>query len=178
MVDLEKDRLDGSWQSAGGVIQVHGPHGGGKCVVPVIPQGSYELQVLFKAPPNSTGFVLPVESRAVAIVLGSRDGKAHELLDVDPATGGPGKTIAQGTRIQGFCLLHARVQINGETADVAVALDRKSILRWRGPTAALSLPPVWDLGVPGVIGLGGIGSSAQYRRIQLRVLTGRAVLMR
>jgi hypothetical protein len=179
LVDVEKDSVLGGWRRQGAALALPSDVGG-RCVVPVIPAGSYELQVVFRrtAFRGPVGFVLPVGPAAVAVVLGERKGEAHELLGVD-ARKGTGVAVSKpGNLAGGHNQLHARVTLSSDGVDIAVVLNRKPIIRWRGPRAALAVPTAWDVGVPGAVGMGTRGAHAEFSQAQLRVLSGQAVLMR
>ncbi len=156
-------------------------YGNRRIILPVAPQGSYELQAVFvrRGGEGAVGFILPAGSTGVVLALSNDGGKRHELgmIDSQSASSGrpaviPGKIINKKEYA-----LYVKVLLKGDRAEITAALDKKPLIFWRGPASALSIPPGWELHAPGVLGLGsGPDSHTGFRTVRLRMLSGEARL--
>ena len=68
------------------------------------------------------------------------------------------------------------VLLRGEQASVEVTLNGERHVSWRGPVASLSVVRDWVLPRSDVLGLG-TNSSALFRSVKLRMLSGEAELL-
>jgi hypothetical protein len=69
------------------------------------------------------------------------------------------------------------VRRRGERAEIVTRLDGKEYMRWRGPTAALSVRGSWAVSEKGALGLGAHESAVEFSRLRLRMLSGRAEIV-
>jgi hypothetical protein len=143
---------------------------------PYILEGSYELQAtILRVNGNaSAGFTLPVGSSEVAALFGF-DNQESSFWGIQ--TGSP--TVRGGTLVYGReYAFGIRVQVIAERAEINVTLDGKPFLHWQGPQSALSAPPR-----PGPAEAKRLALSTQYGEtrfgnIRLRMLSGKARLLR
>lgn len=156
-------------------------YGNTRVILPVAPQGSYELQAVFmrRGGEGAVGFILPAGSTGVVLALSNDSGKRHELGMIDSKSASSGRPAVIPGKIinKKEYALYIKVLLMGDRAEITAALDRKPLISWRGPRSALSIPPGWELHAPGVLGVGsGPDSSPQFRTVRLRMLSGEARL--
>jgi len=162
----------------GSSVSFYGNH---RLILPVAPQGSYELQAVFvrRGGEGAVGFILPAGSTDVVLALSNDGGKTHELGMIDSQSASSGRPAVIPGKIINTkeYALYIKVLLMGDRAEITAALDGKPLIYWRGPQSALSIPPGWESHAPGVLGIGsGPDSSPQFRTVRLRMLSGEARL--
>lgn len=181
LVDPAKDAVKGTWRRQDKALAVE-PVEHGRIMIPVAPQGSYELRVSFvrQSGNQSVDFILPVGSSAVAVVLSGAEGAVSGLWSIDgneadhnEAKVSPGR-LQNGHEYRAEC----RVIVQGNQAIITVTLDGEPYFRWSGLQSALSVLDTKRLPDPTVLGLGAFGSNTVFRRVALRMLSGEARLLR
>jgi hypothetical protein len=179
-VDLTRDRVDGEWQRDGGALTVT-PSRHGRILLPVEVHGSYELAVEFTRHQGDDKMIvgLPVGANQCAVSLSGWQGQARgiELIDGQGAennvsTKRPG-ALENGHRYN----LTIRVQAQGDDADIEVTLDDEPYLKWIGPRASLSFPPLWKLPRSDRPGLGASQIELTFHAARFRLLEGEAAII-
>jgi len=142
-VVLSRDRLRGKWVRDSKTIRHDESsewHVSGWLRLPIQPRGSYEFQASFVRSTGSSlvGFVLPVGDFATTLALGRWSGEYHVLRAVDgkdpnTASARPGK-LANGKTYN----VAVTVLRTGVEASIAVKLNGREIIRWKGLAASLS----------------------------------------
>jgi hypothetical protein len=171
IVDAADHRITGQWRQEGNDIA-----GGGLVMVPVVPAGSYELQV--KA--TAGGYLvigLPVGAGCAAVILGKSQGDGMEFINGKNCLQNE-TTVTPGADLKDrLCTVLCSVTLQGSRAGIEVALDSKPYLRWEGPQSALTVTNHWRLPNSQAIGLGGWGATARLHEARLRMLSGNATLL-
>ncbi len=181
LVDPEKDAVKGTWRRQDKALAVE-PVGHGRIMIPVAPEGSYELRASFvrQSGNESVDFILPVGSSSVAVVLSGGGGAVSGLscvngkeADLNEAKVSPGR-LENGHEYRAEC----RVIVQGNQAMITVTLDGQPYIMWSGLQSALSVPGMKKLPDPTLLGLGAFGSNTVFRRVDLRLLSGTARQLR
>jgi len=182
LVDPAKDAVSGTWRRVGPALALVDPAQEARIGFPVVPEGSYELlgEFVRTSGDDTIAIILPVGSRQVGMMLGHVHGKTSGLdmlygkVPADNETAvKPGKF--DNNRVYG---VRVRVLVQQEVAHIAVHVDAKPYIEWRGPVSALSLGTTWSLGQHGCLGLGVSNSAVTWRSVRLRMLSGTARLLR
>ena len=178
LVDPAKDAVSGTWRRVGPALALVDPAQEARIGFPVVPEGSYELlgEFVRTSGDDTIAIILPVGSRQVGMMLGHVHGKTSGLdmlygkVPADNETAvKPGKF--DNNRVYG---VRVRVLLQQEVAHIAVHVDAKPYIEWRGPVSALSLGTTWSLGQHGGLGLGVSNSTVTWRSVRLRMLSGEA----
>ena len=180
-VDPAKDAVKGKWKRQGSAIAITKSESHSRTAIPVAPQGSYELEVRFvRASGNEdVNILLPVSNSRVMLMLSGWGGTVSglELINGKRASSNE-TTVKPGALENGRQhYLQINVLLKGDQAQIAVRLDGKPYLRWRGPHSALSMLPYWRLPTAGCLGLGAY-STVVFHSVRLKMLSGEARLLR
>ena len=137
--------------------------------IPVLIQGSYQLQAKFirRSGTDAIAFFLPVGGTMCNLTLSGYHGQANgiEMIDGQFASTGPGGLVnGQQYTIDIF------VRFDKETAEIAATLDGRPLLRWKGPIASLTQNTAWPMPDPRCPGLGAWLTDVQFRSVQMRAL--------
>ena len=149
-VDLEKDRVKGTWaRDQNGLLAMDGWHS--RVKLPVQVDGSYDLEVDFTriatGGSRSVNIIFPVGEAGCVVAFGGWGDQVHGLQNVDgleaiddesPAAVRPGKLV-NGQRYS----VRISVRTDGEDARIDITLDGKSLIRWTGKQASLTIPGHW-----------------------------------
>jgi tetratricopeptide (TPR) repeat protein len=177
LVDTGKHAVRGRWLRQGSRIGIAAT-GADRIVIPVAPNGDYELKVQFARSKGDgdVNVVLPVGRAGVVLTLSEHDtqasglnavnGRFHRDEKASPAAALSNRTVHN---------LHAKVTTKDDTARIRATLDGKKLLEWSGPLSALSAADDWRLPDATVLGLGTYsGCTTTFSIAQLRMLTGKA----
>ncbi len=182
LVDPAKDVVKGDWKRRGSALAIISPTKNGRIIIPVAPEGSYELQAKFVRTSGDceVAVILPVRSARVTLMLSASRGHQSGLSLINGKGANDNETtVRPGTLVNGReYALHITVLAKGGQARIAVLLDGKPYINWRGPQSALSLYPNWHLREPGCLGLGAFASVVVFRSVRLKMLSGEARLLR
>ncbi len=182
LVDLAKDAVKGDWKRQGGMLTISEKIEFGRIMTPVAPEGSYELQVKFvrTSGDSDVAVILPVGSARVKLGLSAWDGAVSGLERINGKDVKDNETaVRPGTLVNGReYALDIAVVAKGDQARIAVRLDGKPYIDWRGPQSALSMNPNWYLAEPRCLGLGAWQTTVVFRTARLKMLTGEARLLR
>jgi len=179
LVDLQKDVVKGkddngrdTWKIRDGNLVTTGGSGS-RILLPCVPAGSYEMEIVFERTREKfqVFFVLPVGASGVSCSIRDELWLGH----TKPAASklAPVKLINGQTYT-----IHFRVLVTGDQAEVSVELNGKPCADWRGPQSALSVPDGVRLKDPRCPGLGGSYIEVVFKSIRLRMLSGKAKLLR
>jgi hypothetical protein len=160
--------VGGDWKIAGSVLTVAAAQGC-RMRIPVLIQGSYELQARFirRSGTDAIAFFLPVGGTMCNLTLSGYNGQANgiEMIDGQFASTGPGGLVnGQQYSIDIF------VRFNKETAEIAATLDGRPLLRWKGPIASLTQNRAWPMPDPRCPGLGAWLTEVEFLSVQMRAL--------
>ena len=176
LVDPDRDWVHGhptdTVQVKGGSVRLVASNTA-RVTVRCAPSGSYDLRV--RLAQDRVGkdrymfLTLPVGGASVALVLG--DGDYADLRSVKtPATKLTAAPHASGQEI----VVDVKVQVNGTEAEIAVAVNEKPNLHWKGAASELSIADIHRASSPGCIGLGAFWTDGVYQSVRLRVISGKA----
>ncbi|MDH3585123.1 MAG: hypothetical protein OER86_13010 [Phycisphaerae bacterium] len=180
-----KHAMGGAWSAREGQLHLAidaAPFS--KIRFPVIPRGSYELAISFTRSKGawSMGPILPVGDRAVAFQISwHRSGKFFAGLHQLGGRAGPqNETTRDGTLVDGHRYnLVVRVLLGkDEKAKIQVLLDGRPYLAWQGPISALSQDSKFAIQNPVSLGWVAYRTSMVFHSVKLRMLSGRATLVK
>ncbi len=182
LVDPAKDAVKGDWKRQGSALAILRPTQAGRIMIPVAPEGSYELQVKFvrTSGDDCVGVILPVGSTRVMLKLSTVHGLCSGLEMINGKSTKNNKTaVRPGTLTNGHQYsVQVKVLVDGHQARITVTLDGKPFIAWRGAESALSVPSPIHLPKPGCLGLGVWESTVVFRSVRLKMLSGQARLRR
>ena len=182
LVDLGRDVVKGQWQMTPQGIRSDT----GECshvAVPVVTSHSYELAFRFTRPDPKTGQVMatfPVGGRSVTLVLGGWGNTKSGLGQVHGRRYLENETTVDPGGLEGGHLytVDIRVVPEGDQVAIAVALDGKPFIKWKGPQSELGPDPGFTLPHPQCLGLGAGHAYVTFHSMRLRMLSGEARLIR
>ena len=178
-VDTSKDPTTGSlpvgWQRQGATVVCSNlAYGSSRIAIPVMPQGSYELQVKFALAHShgDAGIFLPAGARSVMLRINGSGVSGLEYVNESSAYSngtGTNTTLAIGR----VYTVDIRVTLTGDQAEILAALDSKPLVRWSGPQTALSPYYAMDRRC---LGLFAYYCTATFGSVRLKMLSGEARL--
>ncbi|MCX5675742.1 MAG: hypothetical protein NTX87_12110 [Planctomycetota bacterium] len=178
-VDTNKDPTTGSlpvgWQRQGATVVCTNPgYGSSRLAIPVMPQGSYELQVRFALAHahGDVGIFLPAGAGSVMLQVDGSGVSGLEYVNGSSAYSngtGTNTTLA----VNRIYTVDIRVTLTGDQAEILAALDSKPLLRWQGPQTALSPYYAMD---HRCLGLYAYYTTATFGSLRLKMLSGDARL--
>jgi len=178
LVDPAKDAVSGTWRRVGPALVLVDPAQEARIGFPVVPEGSYELlgEFVRTSGDDTIAIILPVGSRQVGLMLGHVHGKASGLDMLYGKVPADNETAVKPAKFDNNRVYGVRVRVllQQEVAHIAVHVDAKPYIEWRGPVSALSLGTTWSLGQHGGLGLGVSNSTVTWRSVRLRMLSGEA----
>jgi hypothetical protein len=180
-VDVTADRATGNWWRNDGGIVVE-PGSNSKLALPVVLDGSYEMEIAFTrvAGQGQLAFMLPVGASYVDYVVehGSPPVSGFYGLNLRPqveaSSAVPGELITD----QKLHRLHAVVQVRDEDVDVEISLNDKPLSRWQGTKTALSAHQL-HFGKPILKrpGIGVTGANVSYAAVRIKMTSGQGYLL-
>ncbi|KPJ77904.1 MAG: hypothetical protein AMS14_00345 [Planctomycetes bacterium DG_20] len=182
LVDPATDAVEGNWRRTGSAPALLSPTTDGRIMIPVSPRGSYEFEVRFVRTSGElvVGFILPVGYTGFVLALSHWRGQSHglELINGNNASTNA-TTVKPGTLQNGReYLVRVSVVVGGDQVQIRVTLDGKPLIAWQGPPSALSVSANWRLPYRGCFGVGTNDSTAVFRSVRLKMLSGEARLLR
>ena len=179
LVDPAKDAVKGTWRHQGSALASVERVSSGRIMIPLAPEGSYELQINFVRISGNdlVGVILPVASSTVTLHLGGWLGRASGLRLINGK--GDNETVKASTLENGRQYsVNVKVLVDDHEAWITVTLDGEPLIAWRGAPSALSLNTRWRLPLPGYLGLAHSETTVVFRSVRLRMLSGEARLLR
>ena len=173
LIDLEKDIVQGKWQKSDGELEsVGGPGDCRRVVVPCVPAGNYQLRVrLVRLRSNYHSVaILPVGTSGAEVAFGLGDMKG---VAKPPDQKIPFNIVSGQEYEFDIIVLLARDQ-----ADITITANGKPNLHWQGPQSALRVSDQWRLPDPRVLGLGAYACEVVFKSAKLKMLSGKARLLR
>jgi hypothetical protein len=187
LVDVERDRVSGRWKREGDFLRGNAYGKGDKRVgsprlmLPVAPQGSYELNVTFvrKGGLSTVRAILPVGQGAVAVGINGGKEYGCGLTLVDGEIASRNGTFVRHAQLAGGreYALEIRVLLAGNEAEISASLDRKELIRWKGRQSSLSVSDASRLPDPKCIGLGSY-SQVIFKEVKLRMISSEAKVVK
>ena len=146
-----------------------------KVALPCMPQGDYQVQVTFMRPKGSD-----ISSLSVYMPVGPKPGSVNwtnqEHAVMGPIKPAPEKGVPGIITNKQEHTVEVTVRHRGNLADITVLFDGKPHLHWQGPV--MNVSPHWILHESKRLGFGEAYGSALLKRYRLRMLSGRAQLLR
>ncbi len=176
LVDPARDAVKGEWSHEDGCLVMRGP-GGTRLAIPVAVEGDYQLQVEFAQMRgnNEVAVILPVRSCATALLIGKEVRRRSGLFW---AKDGATMVSPAPLKMREPHVLDVTVRSAAERADIDVSLDDKPYFRWQGPQGSLTVWDAYRLPDRKCVGLGAWGGELVFKSVRLRMLSGRARLLR
>lgn len=178
-VDVKRDAVLGRWERKGEAVGVttlpqNLENGRLRLMLPVIVQGSYELEYEFTRDAQSalTTVILPVGSQGCDLLLGfSEEKNGLEVVDGCSLHDSP---AARTRRLEEGRHHRARVNVDlqNENAAIRVVLDDEPLLEWAGKQQTLAHHANWSLPDANRLGVGGTNTS--FHRVRFRCSAGTA----
>ncbi len=180
LIDPKKHTIHGTWVRKGDAIEGSGkqvmPEGYPRVAIPVALTGSYEVEGKFTRTEGSetVGLTFPAGRGRLSLTLGaSVKGKTpfSGLMRIGGRDAGSNATTVRSVPLVNGkeYTVHIRVDLDGEEADIAVDLDGKKFIRWKGKQASLTAHP--DRRIPGEYVLGLFtGSPTVFHSWRLRTV--------
>jgi tetratricopeptide (TPR) repeat protein len=181
LIDLEKDTVEGKgkWKLAEGeLLYLGGFPDWSRVSVPCAPAGNYELKVRVACVRGnrygSAVALLPVGNTAVAACF-FYGGDSASLGGIEkPREQRVALTVIDGQEYEfDITVLLARDQ-----ADITITSGGKMQLHWQGPQSALRGGDVWHMPDVRLLGLGIESARMAIKCARLKMLTGKAKLLR
>jgi len=186
LVDPTKDAVKGNWARDGSTLAITEKAENGRIVVPVVPAGSYHLQCEFVRTDGTYDvfWCLPVGPSAVGLKCSVGSGLCDGLDLVDglrlaeTPTLAPYKAVPSRIQTGKAYTLDIDVRCEDEKASIRARLNGEPYLYWSGSPAQLSVHPNWALPRQGVFGLGAWHAEVAFRHLRLKMLSGKAKVLR
>jgi hypothetical protein len=176
-VDLRRHVRWGTWVWSGSALGISRPEPRSRLVIPMIPDGNYELMATFSRTEGlgSTRFYLPVGHSSCLLVLGADKDQVCGLdrVDGEDANTNTTRTLAPSLAGPAKHTVCAKVLCQGEKVGITITLDEKALFIWNGTAGELSRPIEWSLSDMASMGLGASDSRVVYHSVQVRMLSGR-----
>jgi hypothetical protein len=181
LIDLEKDTVEGKgqWRLAEGELLYQGgfPDLSRVCV-PCAPAGNYQLKVrLAYLRGDAYGYavaVLPVGNTVVAACF-FRLGDSANLYGIEkPRDQRVSFTVVGGQEYE----FDVTVLLARDQADITITSGGKPQLHWQGPQSALRGGDVWRMPDVKLLGLGVESAKIAIKSAKLKMLSGKARLLR
>lgn len=176
-VDPATSAAKGKWEKKDGRLTIF-PSGQPyeRIAVPVAPQGSYELQITLvqKGGPDAVAVMLPAGPTACNVVFGAYAGAVSGLEMVKGNNADKNETTVKPSALPGGqeCTATIKVLVHATDGEIAVELNGKPFIAWKGPLSALTPHPGWGMPDRKVLGLGAHNATVEFRRMRIRMLSG------
>ncbi len=179
LIDPAKDCIDKKslalWKRRGKtLIATPSQRGRTNLFAPVSVNGDYDLQAKFLGT-NLDGYVylyLPVGTGAVSLQLAGRSGLA-DIKRRGPSSNATGAAVA--FQVNHLYTVDVKVALDKDDATIAVNLDGKPLIRWKGPQEDLS---AYTTKRKDRIGLAAYDTIATFGAVRLRMQSGAATALR
>jgi hypothetical protein len=177
LVDPDADAVWGRWRREGSRIGCR-PASHARLVLPVVPEGDYELSVVFwrQRGEDSVNLVLPVADRQVLLVVGGWPAEGTrsglELIDGHDSRDNP--STDREFRITNVVrhVLEVVVTTEGDQAQIDVWVDAKHIISWSGSPSSLSLDKSWALPEGSALAMGAFNSTLRFEAARILMKSG------
>jgi hypothetical protein len=177
LVDPARDAVKGTWQREGTALSCNS-ESAARIMIPLVPEGSYELRVAFVRESGDQGIaiVLPAGSARVSLTLAAFAGRVHGLESVDGQTPLENPTGVKPAEIENGreYPVHVKVRVEKDQARIDVDFNDEPLLSWQGAQSSLTAGPSWDLPQAHCLGLGAWEAPTVFKVARLRMLSGEA----
>lgn len=174
-IDLKQDTVAGEWQIAGQELQV-GAAAGARLMLPVAPQGEYDLEVSFtrKTGVHSVALIFSHGGKQATFEVDAWGGHLAGLQQIggQDVRQNPTRSTHQLENGQRYTMT---VEVRSDS--VRGLLDGKQIAIHRTTGADLSLLDVWRLPQANRLGIGVWDSAATIHQLRVRPLEGAPLQM-
>jgi hypothetical protein len=179
LIDTQRHVVAGKWERTNAGLATDAPTATHWWTeVPLMPSGSYELEVKFvRVSGWDVGVGLPAGSAAVTFVMAGCQGTVSGLETVNGKAIDNNETSVKPGNLENQRLYTAdiRVEVSEGKVDFTITLDGKPYVKWTGPQAALSPSASWGVRNRRCVGLGACSSKVVFQSVRLRVLSGKAI---
>lgn len=175
LADPARDAVRGVWRREGDGLAC-GKSELARIALPLAVEGSYEisLKVVRIEGEMDVGVYLPAGDRASLLLLNSADGGCDLTRTAGPRLKEVKLKLDNGREYQ----LDIRVMLTADQAEITVAVDGNSLMHWKGPQSSLSVFDDYRLAAPKCPGLAGNWSVFVFKSARLRMLSGKARVLR
>jgi len=170
--DASRHGVSWKWSVESGVLIGAAGTGPGKAMLPWMPEGSYELKIVFvKKEGKEMLIMFPVGGGSTALRLGTHN---HPSLvtSAKPHYKGIGGSAVLVNGKEYTMLI--KVIVQGDQAAIQAALNDKLVLSWKGDPAQISPQHAWRLPDTRTIGLGVYKSRVDFKQATLKMTSGQA----
>jgi hypothetical protein len=184
LADTNRHIVRGDWSRMGGMLRV-APADFALVSLPVVPNGSYEMEVSLKRIDGEEGIFIgvPVGDRRADINLGGWGNSVSGFEEIGGvnAAGQDDPKLARKDGITNgevyVYLIRVKLEKNKRAA-VTVTENGKPFVSWRGDIARLGTHEAWKLTKPNNVALGAHQSEVVFRSLRLKMLDGKAAVDR
>ena len=178
LVDPEKDAVEGTWTLQQGDLSINTPVRDGRILFPAELEGDYHLRAQVRLTSGETvGLLLPVGETAVHLAItthGCGLGHLHGRFWNHNESFVKTPALTRNRLHQ----LDVNVKIRGTQAQITFARDGQALLQWEGAQADLSVRGGISLPRPRCPGVRAYETAATFSAVRMRMLSGRARLLR
>lgn len=179
LIDPEKDAVAGKWTREGGVLATPQLQFG-RLLVPYLPPSEYDLRAVVerRAGDNSLTLGLVAGGKQFVVILDAAvNGVATSGLDlVDSKSFYDNETTARGALFENG--RKSAVHCSVRAGSVAVAVDGKRVIAWKGDPARLSLWSGWTVKNRKALFIGAWTSPIHIHKLELLPVTGKGEALR
>lgn len=174
LVDLTKDVKFGKWEPLSDGLHVAPEPGSNIAVIPVKPEGAYELRVKFtrNLGRKVIALGLPVGPTQVVLFLETDQVSLRDVAGNPP----PGR-LGTGELGRPY-ILEVSVVPHQTDTKIEVKLNGRGCLAWRGPYTDLSMHWAWKRFDRKALGVGADFSDVTFHSVELRMTSGKSVPLR
>ena len=171
-VDVDKHVAAGIWTKKSGVLGVTGSSFA-KITLPWMPEGSYELKVVFvRKSGRELTLMFPVGGGAAVFCMGMT---SYPVLRNSASPSTVKGVSGMGTLVDGTeYTIQVKVVVKKDQAAIAVGLNGKGALNWKGDPRQLVPYRGWALPDTRTLGLGAYSADVEFKQATLKMTTGRA----
>jgi hypothetical protein len=182
LADTNRHVIRGDWSRMGGMLRV-APSDFALVSLPLVPNGSYEMEVSLKRISGAEGIFIsiPVGDRRANINVGgwANTVSGFEQIGGVDAAGQEDEKIARKDGIVNgevyVYLVRVKLEKNRQAA-VTITENGKPFTSWRGDISKLGSHDAWKLNKPNNLALGAHQSEVVFRSLRLKMLDGKATV--
>ncbi len=185
-VNTDRDALEGEWRFEEGRLVGTSPPGDTdtdsrtRIVLPVIVEGSYDLDLGFSAGRGGdtpVALVLPVADRHCAAILMGWQGNASGLERIEgKSSKEAGTMVSTLLEAERTYRVSVQVRLSKERLEIRVSLDGEPHLQWSGTPDLLDVSPQFRMPERGRLGLAVRECQTRFEGFRFRLVQGTATL--
>jgi hypothetical protein len=180
VTDPATDSIVGNWVRQGSALGLVKPTPMSLVRVPVLPQGSYEINLEFTRTDGQyyVGVLLPVGKASTAMVLSWSKDPVSRLYDLEGKES-KNETIRPNPLINGrrYKLIIRVAMLPEDQAQIQALLDGKEILQWKGAQSRLRPGKGFRLPSPTTLALGAYSNTTVFHSVRLKMISGTAKVL-